>query len=153
MTPKQYQRWLRLSIGLARSGFHGITRKRRARLVSEVWNAIDWIACNGIEEIEDWDGNKGEVYVCDRMSDWLYDNGHQHYYRDTSRERGNKFANQIGCCVRAGFDLAVAPSAGVIAFNVGDLQRACRGRISDWVRNYFNPPLPINAAKTDGLWL
>jgi hypothetical protein len=153
MSPKQYERWLRLSVGLARSGFQGITRKRRARLVFEVRNAIDWIVCNGLEWFEDWDSDKGDGSVSSRLDNWLYDNGHKSEHYRTDREKGNTFSNQIACCVRAGLDVAVAPSAGVIAFDVGDLQRACRGRIPDWVRNFFHPPLPVDAAKEEELWL
>ena len=35
MTEQQYARWMRLSVGLARSGFQGITRRRRRKLVVE----------------------------------------------------------------------------------------------------------------------
>ena len=151
MTPQQYARWIRLSVGLARSGFSGMTRRRRRKLVKAVDYAVDWIACNGIETIEDWDS--GPDYVCDRMNDWLYDNGHLHYHHLTNNEKGNKFSNQVSSCVRAGFDLAVAPSAGVIGFNVGDLRRACSGRIPNWVRQWFEPPLPATATDSEGLWL
>lgn len=151
MTEQQYARWMRLSVGLARSGFQNITRKRRRRLVSEVSDAVDWIACNGIETIECWDS--GPDYVCDRMNTWLYDNGHLHYRCSDDAERRNRFADHVSCCVRAGFDIAVAPSAGVIAFNVGDLERACRGRIPKWVREWFDPPLPLDAPKHEGVWL
>lgn len=153
MTEQQYARWMRLAVGLARSGHPHITRARRLKLVKSVADAVDWIACNGIEDIEDWDGSKGKVYVCDRMSDWLYDNGHSHYHRVTDEEKGNKFANQVSCCVRAGFDLAVAPSAGVVGFDVGDLRRACGGRIPKWISRFFDPPLPTNAPDGDALWL
>lgn len=151
MTEQQYARWMRLSTGLARSGFQGITRARRRKLVKAVANAVDWIACNGIGTIADWDS--GPDYPCDRMNTWLWDNGHTHVHRITDEEKGNKFGDQVSCCVRAGFDVAVAPSAGVIAFDVGDLTRACRGRIPKWVRGFFDPTLPANVAREEALWL
>lgn len=153
MTEQQYARWLRLAVGLAKSGFPGITRKRRRKLVAAVAEAVDWIACNGLEEIKDWDGNEGDVYVCDRMSTWEHDNGHLHYHHWTDAEKGNKFAGQVSSCVRAAFDLAVKPSAGVLGFEVGHLRRACGGRIPKWIRTFFDPPLPINADPKETLWL
>lgn len=153
MTEQQYARWMRLAVGFARSGHPHITRARRRKLVAAVAGAVDWIACNGIEEIKDWDGNEGEVYVCDRMSDWEYDNGHRHYRTSDDAERGNKFANQVSCCVRAAFDLAVKPSAGVVGFDVGDLRRACGGRIPNWISQFFDPPLHSGISDSEALWI
>lgn len=116
-----------------------------------VAHAVDWIACNGIETIADWDS--GPDYPGDRLNTWLWDNGHTSVHRVTDEEKGNKFGNQISSCVRAGFDVAVAPSAGVVGFDVGDLTRACGGTIPKWVRGFFDPPLPADAAQAEGLWL
>lgn len=128
-----------------------MTRKRRRKLVSAVRDAVDWIACNGIESIQNWDD--GPDYVCDRMTDWLDDNGYLHYRRSDDAERGNRFACQVSACVRAGFDVAVSPSAGVLGFCASDLRQACRGKIPKWVRDFFEPPLPIDAAGNEPIWL
>jgi hypothetical protein len=40
---------------------------------------------------------------------------------------------RIRCCLRAGMDCAVGPSAGVMGFTAGDLRRMYRGKVPDWV--------------------
>jgi len=36
------------------------------------------------------------------------------------------------CCIRAGFDVAVSQSAGVLGFTAGDLRRMYNGVVQDW---------------------
>lgn len=43
------------------------------------------------------------------------------------------FKDPVCCCVRAGLDMASAPSAGVVGFTVGDLRKMYPEGIPDWV--------------------
>lgn len=133
---------------MAHHGWPQATRERKTKIASEVGNFID-IMEQVWQDIEDWDGNKGSIHLCDELDDYLYDN--QYLRGDEHRE--NLFATQVSCCVRAGFDVAVAPSAGVLGFNVGTLRRMYQGEIPAWVANWFTPPLTGEEKDRAGVWL
>lgn len=81
----------------------------------------------------DWNGNEG---CCVR--DQVYDFFDEYLeWNKKEQEYGGKFFNQITCCLRAGFDLAVSPSAGVIGFTAGDLRRMWKGKVPGWVKKEF----------------
>ena len=65
----------------------------------------------------------------------------------------HRFEAQISCCIRAGFDVAVAPSAGVLGFTVGTLRRMYDGDIPDWISNFFKEPLTDDVPDDMGVWL
>lgn len=151
MNKTQLKRWEKLSIGLALNAYPTITDARRNRLVSEVDNFIDMVVHNhGLEGILDWDGNRGSVYVGDELSDYLWNNRYEFDSKDGSR-LGN-FGNMLSCCIRAGFDVAVAPSAGVIGFTAGDLRKVFKRRPPKWANDFFAEPLST-VSDCDGLWL
>ena len=57
----------------------------------------------------------------------------------------------VHCCVRAGLDIASAPSAGVIGFTAGDLRRMYAEGLPDWVKGAFTA---FDEIKDDqGVWL
>ena len=87
--------------------------------------------------MEDWDGNKGDCFVCDEVVEF-FDN-YYHYIRRTD-EYGGKFYNQITCCIRAAFDLAVEPSGGVVGYTAGDLRRMWSGVAPEWVKEGWEVP-------------
>ena len=45
-----------------------------------------------------------------------------------------RFVNPVHICVRAGLDLAVAESAGVLGYTAGDLRRMYPEGVPDWVK-------------------
>src|SRR5262249_7745790 len=118
MTRHQYWRWFTFSARLARHGFPTWTQPRRARLERAVRHFISVLGQDS-REIEDWDS--GPHYVCDRIDSFIDgawgDECYTHY--DKHGEQTNKFASAISACVRAGLDVAVCPSAGVVGFSVG----------------------------------
>lgn len=162
MNEQQYERWKQLSIGLARS-YKNLTPNRKALLLKEVENCIDWMLCNGLDSIEDWDMGvykDGRLYYeCagERMDDYLWQNRYeferQYSNGDIELVRG-RFGDMLSACVRAGFDMAVAPSAGVIGFTVGDLRDIFDGTIPDWIAEHFESPAALAAAERgSGVWL
>lgn len=145
MTEQQYERWKQLSLGLANT-YKSLTPQRHEKLLLEVGGCIDWIVCNGLETIEDWDnGVRGEYgrdqAAGERMDEYLWERNYEfertYYNGEVDLIRG-RFGNMLSACVRAGFDVAVSPSAGVIGFSVGNLIDACGGEIPDWVSGFFS---------------
>jgi hypothetical protein len=153
MNKTQLRRWKKVSIGLARDCHPNLTEARRAKLVEQVEDCIDTLVWNnGPEAIKNWDGNRGSVYVCDAVSNFI-DERHYHVRTSTSEPYENRFARQVTACVRAGFELAVAPSAGVIGFTVGDLRTIFNRRLPQWVKTFFTPPLSGRIADNEPVWL
>lgn len=163
MNELQYDRWKALSTGLARS-YRKLTPQRRKKLLEEIENCIDWVVCNGLDTVEDWDSSvrrDGTLYydsASTRVDDYLWQS---RYEFERSRRNGGvelvrgRFGDMLSACVRAGFDMAVAPSAGVIGFTVGDLRDVFDGSIPDWIADQFgeNKPALLAAGRDEGVWL
>jgi hypothetical protein len=153
MNKTQLRRWKKVSIGLARDCHPNMTEARRAQLVEQVADCIDTLVWNnGLEPIKYWDGNRGTFIVCDAVSNFV-DERHYHVRTSTGEPYENRFARQVNACVRAGFDLAVAPSAGVTGFTIGDLRTIFNRRLPQWVKAFFTPPLSGRIADNEPVWL
>jgi len=66
------------------------------------------------------------------------DGWNPYYYSDeygTKAEERHyeQFVSPVVCCIRAGMDLAVAPSAGVPGFTAGDLRKMYPEGVPDWI--------------------
>jgi len=149
MTKEQYARWYDFALRMAENVYPKATRERKRKILSEVKNYFDereyqedW------PEIEDWDGHPH--YLCDSVDEFF--NKYRHWQRK-SETFGGWFHNQITCCIRAGFDLAVKQSGGVIGFTAGDVRRMYGGNVPDWItdRDWDTPfeLIPDN----DQIWL
>ncbi len=151
MNRQQLVRWNRLALGLATH--HGtMTEARRKRLCFAVVDCIDWIvARHDLADIKDWDGNQGSAYVCDDMSDYMWE--HKYEMERRGEIHYGRFGNLIGMCVRAGFVLAVAPSAGVLGFCVGDLRKVFPRGVPTWVNGSFEQPITADTPADVGVWL
>lgn len=153
MNKVQLRRWKKVSIGLARDCHPHLTEARRAQLVDQVEGCIDTVVWNyELENIHNWDGHKGSACVCDGVSNYV-DEHHYHVRTSTGEPYENRFGLQIRACVRAGFDLAVAPSAGVTGFTVGNLRTIFHRRLPQWVKTFFTPPLAGRIADDEPVWL
>ena len=159
MNELQYQRWQQMSLGLARS-YSDLTPARKKKLMEEVEECIAWVVCNGLETVEDWDsGVQHERYESagTRVDTYLWDNRYE-FERENKHGleivRG-RFGDMLSACVRAGFDMAVAPSGGVVGFTVGDLRDVFYGEIPDWIADQFaeNRLALLAAGRDEGVWL
>lgn len=60
-----------------------------------------------------------------------------YYWADLSDEehekRQEQFCEPITCCIRAGLDMAVSPSGGVLGFTAGDLRKMYPEGVPEWV--------------------
>lgn len=162
MNELQLDRWKKLSIGLARS-YSDLTKARKEKLISEVEECIDWVVCNGLETVEDWDsgiyenGRLAWGSASTRVDDYLWDN---RYEVERENKHGvevvrGRFGDMLSACVRAGFDMAVAPSGGVVGFTVGDLRDIFEGAIPDWIADQFaeNKAALLAAGRDEAVWL
>lgn len=161
MNELQLARWKQLSTGLARS-HTDLTPARKKKLLAEVEECIDWVVCNGLETVIDWDDSAnidGIQWDCagTRVDDYLWDNRYE-FERENKHGvdvvRG-RFGEMLSACVRAGFDMAVSPSGGVVGFTVGDLRDIFDGHVPDWISDQFaeNKPALLSAGREEGVWL
>lgn len=161
MNAEQLERWNHLSLGLARS-HTDLTPARKEKLLATVEDCIDWVVCNGLETVVDWDASveiDGVRYGCagTRVNEYLWDNRYE-FERENKHGvevvRG-RFGDMLSACVRAGFDMAVSPSGGVIGFTVGNLRDIFDGTIPDWIADQFaeNKSALLSAGRDEGVWL
>ncbi len=148
----QYQRWKGFSLRMTRRGYPNITEARQKRLERECSGWFEYIIpsfCEpGWKAYEDWNGENGH-YLCDDVSQYFE---HHFHWQWREQEYGGRFYNQIVSCIRAGFDMAVEPSAGVIGFTVGDLRRMYPRGIPSWLMNEFTDGFKT-ASDTEHIWL
>lgn len=142
MNKLQKNRWFKVSQGMARHCFPGITEERRLKLIGVVNTFILGIIDEyPLGEIQDWDGQQGSVYVCDELTEFL--DRHDYTHGDKKgMTRETRFANMVSCCVRAGFDLAIKQSAGVLGFTFGDIRKIFNGKIPQWCHLSDYPNIP-----------
>ena len=141
MTRDQSENWRQFAQRMAFAIYRDRTTTRRDRLVKEVGHLIDVFLSNYpakdrgwgcLADVDRWDGSlmrpgepydqyrKRAAYPCDSFDGYVWDRG---YIRETrgGEERG-EFGSAIMCCIRAGFDVAIEPSAGVLGFDMGDIR-------------------------------
>lgn len=95
--------------------------------------------------------------VCDRVSEYLWD---ERLEREKEDRHGNteivetKLGTAISCCLRAGLDVAVSPSAGVCGFTAGDIRKMYPEGVPDWVRSFFQEGELVSLYETniDGIF-
>ena len=150
MTPEEYARWRDFAGRLARHGWPEATDARKEKVAEAVdWFIEQWEHESQFAEIDNWDGaGPDSIYLCDEATTFF--ETHWHVREDGEQSR---FEEQFKCCVRAGFDVAVEPSAGVLGFTVGTLRSMYDGDIPEWVVSHFEPPLPATATDDEGVWL
>lgn len=129
-----------------------VTESRRKKILEEVkdyfrWRHYqeDWL------QIQDWDGNKDDYFLCDQVHEFFDD--HYHYIR---REDcyGGKFRSQVVCCIQVAFGMAVEPSlGGVIGFTAGDIRNMWEGNVPDWVKEGWTDVSFDSIPDDEGLWL
>ncbi len=152
MTKLQYLRWKFFALQMAKHCFLEATEARRRKLYDELEGYLTWVGDDGWAD--------GAEYT--KFNSWDFDvSGHaesyfaQHYHEDfNGEERGNKFLNQIMCCLRAGVDVAVKPSGGVVGFTIGDVRRMFGNRLPQWVRAFWDDQPDLDIAPDDTpVWL
>lgn len=152
MTKLQYLRWKFFAIGMAKHCFLKATESRRSKLLDELEEYLNWIgepwgdAPPEYSEFTSWDEN-----IIDHVESYFS----QYYHEDfNGRERGNKYLNQLQCCLRAGVDVAVSPSGGVVGFTLGDVKNIFHRHLPLWVRAFWEHDPRIDTLPDDTpVWL
>ena len=161
MSPKQYENWLDFSTRMARESARYWTERRRRLLVRTVRDIIECTWHEYGEDITDWDS--APAWLCDTIEERVENRGFIHWIDDDKRgcfRRETRFGTMIMCCIRAGFDVAVTPSAGVIGgrFTVGMIRRMYPNGLPAFVDAFMAPTeanqLPFAALTNDVMvWL
>jgi hypothetical protein len=155
MTSEQYDRWKDFTLRMVNVAVGA--RKRapsradvraniefffECRMEPETWRHVrDW------DRTEDWIDDAGRKHhdycPADHIADlaehfipnyWAIVNSQSRYERE--RER---WVDPVSCCVRAGLDVAVAPSAGVCGFTAGDVRAMYPEGAPSWLKAFFAP--------------
>lgn len=131
MTREQFDRWQDFAVRMAIHGYPRATERRREKIRKEIQNYFDereyqedWPV------IDDWDYNDDFGSLSGDVDDFF--ERYRHWRRNNADYVGWFFC-QITCCIRAGFDMAVKQSGGVLGFTAGDLRRMYDGNIPDWI--------------------
>ena len=101
--------------------------------------------CHGPPKQADCRWNCEDGYIYDYASpycvgDMCTEDGQHwnpYYWCDLSEaeyeKRDRQFCSPVRCCIRAGLDMAVAPSGGVLGFTAGELRKMYPEGVPDWV--------------------
>ena len=137
MDQAQFQDWYDFSDRMARKARPGMSGPAKARLVRTVGKVLrEAVARHGLDAFEDWDC---APYPGEEFEDMLV--------RDGYLSRSHPGADPVGeigllamCCLRAGFDVAVAPSAGVAGaeFTVDLIRRMYPEGVPPFVRRHLD---------------
>lgn len=140
MTQEQYDNWKDFAIRMAKTVYPNATEKRREKIYKEVADYFYWREFqDDWHDIVDWDGNGDDYHLASAVDEFF--DKYSHWNRRLD-EFGGKLFNQITCCIRAGFDMAVKQSGGVLGFDIGDVRRMYAGTVPAWVSpdNFENKP-------------
>ena len=143
-----FLRWEEFSNRMAFNGWPLATTDRKQKISGAVQDFLTSMK-QFQDEVSDWDGEGSGLCVGDELESFLEERGLFHEDPD----KYHRFANQVSCCVRAGFDVAISPSAGVVGFDVNMLKRMWADSIPDWVCHWFEPPLNGTEAGSNAIWL
>ena len=177
MTPLQFRRWYTFAIRMAHRGWPRLPRSSRRKVAGLVKDFFRLLTSNDdyyrrqgqptvVERIKDWDNTDNSAMpknyygrtptgplVCDEVSEFLYNR------KPAYDDHNNTWGIRVRCCIRAGLDLASAPSAGVVGFEIQDLARMYRGQknIPEWVAVWTDSKGKKHDLRRDkpkaGVWL
>lgn len=150
MTPEQFERWkdfaTRMALHAHPDADEG-TRQAAAGLVREILDEYE----GRLEDVQGWDGEGGKAYLCDDVANALEDYGHLHWNEESERVY-SKAGGIAMSCVRAGVDVSLKPSAGVLGYDLADIRAMYPEGIPDWVAEFL-PEGHDDEPGATGLWL
>ena len=133
MTQEQYNNWKDFTLRMTATVYPNATEARRAKIrerISDYFGECElheyWASIEGWDQYND---NLGGSLSCD-MDEFFHDILH---WRSEKPDHTGKLFNQITCCIRSGFDMAVEQSGGVLGFDIGDVRRMYDGNVPEWV--------------------
>jgi len=140
MTKTQFSRWIKFSMAMVRRTSLANTSRRKHKMCQEIKSFFREIQRNyALKNILDWDGNyingRESICVCDIAEESL-----EHYKKwdeKTEWYYERKFADGISAAIRAGFDICVRQSGGVLGFTIKDIKAMYRGNVPLWLKRKF----------------
>ena len=120
----------------------------------DYWEEFTW-ACGTVSRYH----RKGtHALLCDEVTRFIWDmedDGRLPRRSGFDDPRGESaLAVKLRCCIRAAADVAVAPSAGVYGWTVGQLRDMWKRRkLPAWVTGFFNADQLAEAADDVPVWL
>jgi hypothetical protein len=147
MNADQYERWkdfARRMVTVAVSSRKKKPSRAHTREIIEFFFECRMDPYDEWQRVKDWDytgkaAGSNNYPMC--VGDHIRDIAEYHvpgYWGLPDGERGeakiDRWMGPATCCIRAGLDLAAAPSAGVIGFTAGDLRRMYPEGVPDWVK-------------------
>lgn len=154
VTPEQYEHWKDFALRMARVCFRRKRNPNAAEIESNVQFFFDCLDPEDLLSIRDWDhsdpypeGSKRHGLDCwghpeTAMSVTDMCKEHEEawapcYWCDMPESKAYRIYEQwvapVVCCIRAGLDMAVSPSAGVAGFTAGDIRRMYPEGPPDWI--------------------
>lgn len=137
ITPEQYEHWKDFALRMARTCFKHRRRPDTKEILENVEEFFECLDPDYLKDINEWDDSDNNVpYVTD-LCEEMEENWNPYYWSDLSdaewERRNDQFCVPVMCCIRAGLDMAVATSGGVIGFTAGDLRKMYPDDLPDWV--------------------
>lgn len=160
MTPEQYERWEDFSLRAAKT-WYATSRRPSAKWVLEtVEEFFDGVAARDVPLIVNWDhcnpypgktdsygrsvrpygiGSQVTLFldevepyhaVVDNNDD---DDAYDQRLRLAHKQWDEQWGGAVYCCIRAGLDMACAPSAGVVGFTAGDIRKMYPEGVPEWL--------------------
>ena len=148
----QFRRWKDFALRMAERGWvaREIMRKEhRDAVIPAVTHFFDLMGTDFREDvirIESWDDTRKDHYghypigpfVCDIVSELLSD--FNPFYWDDDESKAYEswdelWGGRIHCCIRAGIDLALNSSIGVLGFRKADIERMYPESVPSWISN------------------
>jgi len=182
MTKEQYEQWCDFSRRMALRADFGLRhRPSRAWVIEHVEDVLASFA-DDYASIHSWDYGDDHNYPCDALDDaefyekpcfesqitsQVMKNGHYSHWADTDDELESEIQRRselarvqwsgqwwepVGCCVRAGLDMATKIGGGIVGFTVGDMRRMYPEGLPKFVTRHYDRSLLIAKAQ-DGVWL
>jgi len=167
MTKKQERRMKVFALRMVRVATTPRWQPQLRQLVSDALNRFD---SNGsFPEFINWD-NSIDRYapgrynnrescepLCDEVTRFIWDmedEGRLPRRSNWGDPKGESMmAVKLQCCIRAAADVAAAPSAGVLGWNVGQLKAMWHNRpLPKWVTNFFDGDI-TTASDDTPIWL
>jgi len=154
VTTEQYEHWKDFSIRMARTCFKRKRNPDTEEIEANVEHFFDCLDPEDLKSIVDWDhsdpypegspragldygGHPKRAMLVTDMCKEHADGWNPYYWYDLSEteeeRRDDQFCGPVLCCIRAGLDMAVSPSVGVMGFAAGDLRRMYPGGVPDWI--------------------
>lgn len=172
MTPEQFHNWRDFALRMARACYADSRRPSAQWVVEQVEEFFARYDEESAADVVDWDS--APAHICDETRQFVWDLQPAFRWRLRARDVAEQdedrraelaeaqweeqWGDPIRCCIRAGLDMASAPSMGVVGFTVGDLRAMYPEGLPSWLDAGFTDPsgatvtlssLPNSA----GVWL